>query len=319
MFIRSLSRAGKQIMLARENGGLLTALRIVASKLGDLKFHNRAHIHYLASPASVGPLNELLTDKKIRFFIHIFYAEYIEPTIALVHLYGVNCEFYISCGSSAIQNQIQHHLSNLNFRGRVVVSENKGRNFGPLFVEFSQEIKEAEIAIHLHSKISPQYARRVSSTWSNNSWKILGLEPSLFGACLAHFQRNPNVGLAFSVSTKITPRSSFNWGLNYSQGRKFLNSLGLSGESLEQRVFYPAGGMFMFRPKAISPLTDRSWSYSEFPTELGQLDATLAHVIERSIGHLAQRNGFEVLVFDEERGKFTLNFASSISAKAGAS
>ncbi|MFX8660761.1 rhamnan synthesis F family protein, partial [Acinetobacter baumannii] len=55
---------------------------------------------------------------------------------------------------------------------------------------------------------------------------------------------------------------------------------------------YPVGNMFWARTAALRPLLDGRITYDLFPPEQGQLDGTLAHAIERSVGLVARANGY---------------------------
>ena len=55
----------------------------------------------------------------------------------------------------------------------------------------------------------------------------------------------------------------------------------------------------MARISSISQLLEYGWTYEDFPEELGQLDGTMQHTVERLIGAVAHGNGFESAVISE--------------------
>ena len=64
-----------------------------------------------------------------------------------------------------------------------------------------------------------------------------------------------------------------------------------------------AGSMFWFSPASLLPLTLLSLQNVDFEPEMGQLDGTLAHAIERFVGLLAERMGIPVYETDGENLK----------------
>ena len=57
-------------------------------------------------------------------------------------------------------------------------------------------------------------------------------------------------------------------------------------------MMFPVGNMFWAKTTAVKPIFNMHLKQEDFPEELGQLDATIAHAIERSWVYVAQSNGF---------------------------
>jgi lipopolysaccharide biosynthesis protein len=75
--------------------------------------------------------------------------------------------------------------------------------------------------------------------------------------------------------------------------RALLRRAGLS-ISAEQKIEFPSGSMFWFRGKALAPLLDLGLGWADFSDcRPRNVDATIAHAVERSILIFAALAGYK--------------------------
>lgn len=63
--------------------------------------------------------------------------------------------------------------------------------------------------------------------------------------------------------------------------------------------------MFLARSSAYSWLTDVQWTYEDFPPELGQIEGTTQHFIEKVLGYAPAIKKQNHLVYVQEIDGFT--------------
>lgn len=243
---------------------------------------------------------------QIGFFIHVHYPEYVAYVSKLFQFYGHASTFYVTTTRQDIHDNVRSmaELAGTNVDIRLV--PNRGRNFGPLFTEFGNDLAKHEFSIHLHSKKSPHFGSERAFTWAMANWKLLGLDKKLFDELLENLNALPNAGLAFAIDLGVTKPSSFGWGMNNLRGNQFLRDLGLP--TFPNKPFlFPAGGMFIFRPKALNQLLKMKFDYQMFPIENGAYDATPQHALERVVGLLPWFNKFQLLIFDARSNTFSFD------------
>lgn len=176
------------------------------------------------------------------------------------------------------------------------VTENRGRDILPMLVELGAKLAQHEIVLHIHTKKSPH------NTWELGGWRrhlmesLLG-NPQRVTAILRQFLQNKNLGILFpdpfhpvKKLLNITPH------VNDGNILKLLRLAGKRKGELDKidKTFFPAGDMFWFRGKAIQPFVDMKLSNLDFEPELGQVNITMAHAIERMFPYFAGEAGLSV-------------------------
>lgn len=253
----------------------------------------------------------------IVYVFHIFHKDYLQKLLEFTNksLKQANITILVSTSKQDIYENLKDLYWSVHPKIQVRFVPNRGRNFGPLFVEFASEIRKHDILIHLHSKKSSHSKGKLGVEWGSRAWKLLALDERLSSSTIATLQSNVSVGLLYPYVEDLVRPINLAWSTNYfplvdSEMEHVLPK----PRSLFDPLQFPAGGMFAAKVDALLPLLRLSWAYSQFPVELGQVDGTLQHGLERAIGKVADARGFSQVTYDFSSGTF-FEIASNYSDK----
>jgi hypothetical protein len=187
------------------------------------------------------------------------------------------------------RNWLETELANCN-RCVVKRQENRGRDILPMVDTFRREILDHDVLFHCHSKVS-------SYESAYRDWRTFLLHNTLgstevVAALLAQFREDSHLGLVappYFHALQDQPQ----WGANRARVDAMLSSLGMQ-RSEDPCPDFPAGSFFWARVTAIAPLLTGAFGLGVFEPEGGQIDGTLAHAIERLLGIVPRRLGYEV-------------------------
>ena len=237
------------------------------------------------------------TNFKVAAVVHIFYPELADEMKNLLLNIPGAFDVFISTSSHEKKVAIEKVFSDFE-RGRVVVKifPNRGRDIAPAFVGFRDVYKNYDVCVHVHSKKSLHATNRLAG-WRNHLYENLLGSPEIVSGIL-QILANDKVGVVFPQYFNPI-RVSINWGDNYHMAKNFLHGLGIEIDN-RHLIEFPAGSMFWFKPAALAPLLDSGLTFEDFPQELGQLDGTIAHAIERAFLYICEAAGFRwVKVYSE--------------------
>ena len=230
-----------------------------------------------------------LAEKKIAAVIHIFYPELAEEIKKLLLNIPCKVDIYISTVSEEKKYALEKIFSDFD-KGKVIVKvfDNRGRDIAPAFIGFKNIYRNYDLCLHLHSKKSPHASNRLFG-WRDYLYdNLLGSEKIIRG--IFKIMENEKIGVVFpQYFTHI--RLSRHWGENYLITKNLLNRLNIEITN-ENLIEFPSGSMFWFKPAALAPLLESDINFEDFPPELGQIDGTFAHGIERAFLYIAESAGF---------------------------
>ncbi|MEI2794921.1 glycoside hydrolase family 99-like domain-containing protein [Pseudoxanthomonas sp. F11] len=166
--------------------------------------------------------------------------------------------------------------------------ENRGRDLLP-FLKAADRLLDfgVDVVLKLHTKRSEH--RDDGVQWRRELLKRL-LTQDRASKTLDAFMRDETMGLVAPEGHLLPIEAHI--GAN-KEGMEYLaRRAGLPAHDAHD--FFPAGSMFWVRLAALRPLLDAGLLASEFEAESGQIDGTLAHTVERSLGLCVREAGFRL-------------------------
>ena len=254
---------------------------------------------------------------KIALTIHAFYIDHFARYLEQLRSFRYSFDIFITAPEKNIET-VDAFVSALKASSKVrtvkvAVCQNRGRNFGPLLVEFSKALRDYDIIGHIHSKKSLYTGGARFDLAYRSTSAVLG-DPDYIRAVFSAMLEG-TVGLVAAEKDPNLPYWAYHWLKNKHARSELIAKLGLS-ESTETPGFliYPVGGMFWATQKVLEPLLQCNWSYDDFPEETGQTDGTIHHAVERLIGELAERSGSKILRWAPDIGAFYFDKSPGLSA-----
>jgi FMN phosphatase YigB (HAD superfamily) len=289
----------------------------------DIYHHGKSPLlHYMyhgrfegrnSSPAQLrwSPVSELVPEdtanwksQKIAICLHIYYLDFVEKFQECLQHFPCEVDVFVAAGSTEIENKASTAFSKLANVNKLVtaLAPNRGRNFGPLLVEFSDQLLDYDLMCHVHSKKS-LYSGREQTQWFDYLNQYLFKDKHAVKSILRLFDGNKTLGMYYPTSFWMMPSWVNHWTCNKVFAQDFVNNWGI--DITENFVNYPVGGMFWARPDAIRPLLEQTFTYDDFPEEPLPSDGSLLHALERSLGLLAEKRGYKQFYYYPPAGKFT--------------
>lgn len=233
--------------------------------------------------------------KDVAVHAHIYYPDIATEMRSYLANIPVKFHFYVTTDTLEKAKLIEDAFSNMEniFVLDIRITENHGRDIFPMLVTLGAEIAEHEIVLHIHTKRSPHNSW-VLGGWRRHMMESLLGNPSRITAILQQFLQDENLGILFpDPYHPVKPFVYMPSNANDHNMKKLLSLAGKKEAELRNidRTFFPAGDMFWFRGKAIKPFVNMKLTARDFEPEEGQVDATLAHAIERMFPYFAGQMG----------------------------
>jgi len=236
--------------------------------------------------------NNIIDNKRnsIGVVVHLYYID-LWPEIkralkSILHGFDLYISIPIPIADiSLVEDEIKQCFSNVKIYKLI----NKGRDVLPFLTIFKDiESLNYDLVLKLHSKKSPHLTKGNSKKWREITYNSLAGGSKRVNDILDLFELNPTLGIFSPTGALFDFKST---DINY----QIVNQLlpGIDQETFDNKNYsYAAGSMFWFRPEALKKILQLDLTEENFEEELGQLDGTLAHAVERLFGVICQTSGY---------------------------
>lgn len=242
--------------------------------------------------------------QKVALVLHIFYADFVDKFYECIKAFPTKVDVFVTASTEQIANAAKNKFLSSGKASSVktAVCENRGRNFGPFLVHFAKELLEYDLMCHVHSKKS-LYSGREQTQWFDYQNQFLLKDKHVVTSVLRLFDERPELGIYYPTSFWMMPAWVNHWTCNKPFAQKYVNNWEIDID--DNFINYPVGGMFWARPKALAPLLKSTFEYSDFPEEPLPNDGSELHALERLLGLLAEKEGYEQFFYYPPLGRFT--------------
>jgi lipopolysaccharide biosynthesis protein len=223
--------------------------------------------------------------------VHLFYRDLLEELCVLIGNVADPMDVFITVADDAPLEWVEVLRAKLP-NAYLLAAPNRGRDILPFFLMLPvlQQFGYATVC-KLHSKKSPH--REDGQDWRSLLWQGL-FSPQAVALAYKAFESDKALGLLAPVNA-LTDLSQLNIYVN---NRPWLDHLlrhvAPRRRKGNYRLHFPAGSMFWFRPGAMPTLSEFGIKATDFEAELGQVDGTLAHALERLFAFGVKSRGYKV-------------------------
>jgi lipopolysaccharide biosynthesis protein len=227
--------------------------------------------------------------------IHVFYYDvFVEIIENLERIRDVKLKLFITTDASC-REQVERRLQEITFEYSLILVENKGRDILP-FLKAMDLVRAEGYAsfLKIHTKKSKH--RADGDVWRKDLYAKL-ISRDLIKNVLSLFENNKRIGLIAPSGHLVD--MGYYLGSNHERIEALSARMGVRLASVLNLKF-AAGTMFIARCDAMMPLINLHLCDEDFESELGQVDGTLAHAIERLISVSCFSKGLEIFDTDLE-------------------
>lgn len=233
-----------------------------------------------ARPELAASIAAMVQQSPVAVVCHIFYHSIVDEMVALIAGLDVSADLIFTLTDREGSGEIAARLAKRWPRAAVLRFPNRGRDILPFVTLINSGKLDGYAAVlKLHTKRSLH--RRDGDTWRRRVMEPLFHAPR---AIIEWFERGPASGLVAADGAFLV--GDRHWGPNLARGRELAARLGIDVDRIT--LGFPAGSMYWISPVILREIGHLDLDSADFEAELGQLDGTTAHAIERLIGVIGE-------------------------------
>ncbi|MDY7542780.1 MULTISPECIES: glycoside hydrolase family 99-like domain-containing protein [unclassified Cryobacterium] len=231
---------------------------------------------------------------RIAVVMHVYYTDLVDQILAELQHIPVPFDLIVTNASGQELDLDTSHLPLLSHLTLLDV-DNKGRDILPLISVVNADLLEAyELVLKIHTKKSEWRQGHAELGGDGAGWRD-GFIEGLLGSrsnverILSEFAEDPSLGI---LTTDGNVLGAEFWGGDQEIVAQILLRLQL--ELADRRLRFAAGSIYWVRGFVLQGLRALNLDADDFDEELGQIDGTTAHAVERIIGIVTEEAGYSL-------------------------
>ena len=254
-------------------------------------------------------------NKKIAVQVHLFYPDVAYQLLNYLDNIPVKFDLLISVvthADLAFSKNFFKQLKNVNsIKAKVI--ENEGRDISPLLITFKSAWHDYDYLCHVHTKRSLHV--NFGDEWRTYLFdKLLGSK-NVINNALEKLESDSDLAFLYPENFYKIKRFTSNEA-NVPEINKLLNRLNLPEEQSFSHYPFSAGTMGWFKTKLYKELIDINFNYEDLKKTNTNLDATLAHALERFFAIYPKKNGYKTAsYYTSTNNKNLISEANQFSQK----
>jgi lipopolysaccharide biosynthesis protein len=236
---------------------------------------------------------------KTALAMHLYYEDKIDFCYKYAKNMPDDADVYITTNTEEKKEKILKKFQTLNYgKLTVQVIPNRGRDVSALLTGLAPYLKDYDYVCFVHDKKGVHTKPHIiGESFEYKCFENTLASKDYVKNVLFTFDENPKLG----ILAPPPPNHShyyytigYEWGTNFETTCALAKDLGITvNMDKDKPPVAPLGTMFWFRPKALSILFDRQYTYEDYPAEpLEGSDGSMLHAIERLYPFAAQQKGY---------------------------
>ncbi len=236
---------------------------------------------------------------RIAVIAHMYYSDMMAEILGYLEHIPYKFDLYIATDNEEKKAEMLSVLNsqpdqNVEIR---VTGQNRGRDMATYFVTF-QDIQlsdKYDVTCCIHSKKSLQNGLNVGQYFKEHQFANLLYNKNYVSNILDLFDKEPQLGIVMPPVVHIGyPTLGHSWFINLELTKKWAKKMGIDTIFDASTPLAPYGTMYWSRPMALRKLTGYKWKpqLQDFEFEIGEVDGTLPHALERLIVYAAMDSGY---------------------------
>ncbi len=225
---------------------------------------------------------------RVAVMAHIYYPDLCTELLGYINHIPVEADLYISTDTPEKKEQIATAFAGYaNGKIEIRIFPNRGRDIAPKWVGYADVYSRYDYFLHIHGKKS--LFNEALTGWREYIYSNLLGSREIVSSILRLLERD-DIGIIFPQHHAIV-RKAVNWGHCFRPARTFLERAGIT---LHRDMIseFPSGSMFWAKSAAFRQLLDLHLKLEDFEEESGQLDGTMAHVLEHCLLYFTEAEGY---------------------------